>query len=169
MCNRPLDEESESYRDVYAYYGLAMYYAQVLEHGIVNALAIFTLTPSENIHNKETWEKIVNDFYKNEFEKTMGKIIKEIVANESVNESVIGALNNSLKVRNHLAHDFFKEHAASFANKKGRQSMIDKLNEYKDLFISTDLEFSAITQEKRNLYGISDLMIEQEISRMKNN
>ncbi len=36
----PLDPKSASIREVYAYYGLAMYHGQVLDHGVVNALVM---------------------------------------------------------------------------------------------------------------------------------
>ena len=38
-----MDYDDEQTRDVYAHYGLAMYLAQTLEHGIVNALVILRL------------------------------------------------------------------------------------------------------------------------------
>jgi hypothetical protein len=38
-----MDSDDEQTRDVFAHFGLAMYLAQTLEHGIVNALVILRL------------------------------------------------------------------------------------------------------------------------------
>ena len=38
-----MDNEDEHTKEVYARFGLAVYYAQVLEHGLVNALTISRL------------------------------------------------------------------------------------------------------------------------------
>ena len=40
------DPESEHIKEVYARFGLALYYAQVLEHAIVNALVVVDLIPA---------------------------------------------------------------------------------------------------------------------------
>jgi len=39
-------DEDEHVKEVYARFGLAVYYAQVLEHGLVNALVVLDLIPN---------------------------------------------------------------------------------------------------------------------------
>tara|TARA_R110001583_G_C5419106_1_gene387649 strand:- start:39 stop:200 length:162 start_codon:yes stop_codon:yes gene_type:complete len=50
-------DEGEHVKDVYAHFGLAMYLAQVLEHGIVNALVYTDLIPrrAKDIASSEQW------------------------------------------------------------------------------------------------------------------
>ena len=72
-----LDEESSQIKDVYAHYGLAMYLAQYLEHGIVNALLYTKLIPQEKPRagvtrgfNSVDFEKRFDIFMDEQFELT---------------------------------------------------------------------------------------------------
>ncbi len=74
-----LDEESSQIKDVYAHYGLAMYLAQCLEHGIVNALLYTKLIPQEKSRagvtrgfNSVDFEKRFDIFMDEQFELTLG-------------------------------------------------------------------------------------------------
>ena len=65
----------EHVREVYAYFGLAVYCGQVLEHGIVNAMVILRLP------NRERFTKgDIDAFMDQQFENTLGKLIKNLRA-----------------------------------------------------------------------------------------
>ena len=51
------EDDGEHEKEVFARFGLAMYRAQVLEHGIVNALAVLDLIPSRRhlARSREDW------------------------------------------------------------------------------------------------------------------
>ena len=51
------DREDEHVKEVYARFGLAVYYAQVLEHALVNAVVVLDLIPSRRhiARSKEAW------------------------------------------------------------------------------------------------------------------
>lgn len=50
-------DDGEHIKEVYAYFGLAIYLAQVLEHGIVNALVCADLVPRRagQVTSNEQW------------------------------------------------------------------------------------------------------------------
>src|SRR5260221_10364416 len=120
------DDHNDHVRDVYAHFGLAVYMAQVLEHGIANALVMLEHIPQKvgAVRNKEEWEQSVDVFYEQQFEKTLGQLVNALELHTSVNESVKGMLRECLCSRNFLAHRFFRERAAEFMNAKGRDAMI---------------------------------------------
>lgn len=72
-----MDLDEEQVKDVYAHYGLAMYLAQCLEHGIVNALVILRL-PEKEKHTRHD----IDEFMEGRFQKTLGTLIKHLKSEE---------------------------------------------------------------------------------------
>ncbi|WP_145206666.1 hypothetical protein [Sphingobium sp. B2] len=63
-------EESVQIREVYSRYGLAMYQAQVLEHGTVNALIVARMLPTMLEHpDRSAWEDAFDRVYDAELAK----------------------------------------------------------------------------------------------------
>ena len=60
--------EDEHIREVYAHFGLAVYQAQVLEHGLVNAMVILKFPERNRITRAD-----IDDFMDHEFQKDSGK------------------------------------------------------------------------------------------------
>jgi hypothetical protein len=65
-----MDYDDEQTRDVYAHYGLAMYLAQNLEHGIVNALVILRLPEKERYTRQD-----IDQLMEGSFQKTLGALL----------------------------------------------------------------------------------------------
>lgn len=65
--------ESEHVKEVYARFGLAVYWAQLFEHGLVNALVILDLIPSRRhlARSNQEWEATVDAFMNRHFETTV--------------------------------------------------------------------------------------------------
>ena len=58
------DEDSVQIREVYSRYGLAMYRAQVLEHGMVNAVIVARMLPKMRDHSdRSAWEDAFDRAY----------------------------------------------------------------------------------------------------------
>ena len=62
--------EEEQTRDVYAHFGLALYLAQVLEHGIVNAMVAARLPYRSGVTRGD-----IDAFMGDQFEKPLGRLI----------------------------------------------------------------------------------------------
>jgi hypothetical protein len=126
-----LDEEGTQIRDVYAHYGLAMYLAQCLEHGIVLALVYTKLLPQVRSEAKavETFpvsefEQRFDIFMDDHFELTMGSLISRLRTSSKLAVTFDTDLSKARELRNFLVHRYFRERAEEFISRIGRHSML---------------------------------------------
>lgn len=117
-----MDYDEEQTRDLYAHYGLAIYLAQILEHGIVNALVILRL-PEKNKYNRQE----IDEFMAGRFEKTFGALIKHLRSEAALSQNLELHLFQALNRRNCLAHNYFREKAEQFVTGSGRDEMLHEL------------------------------------------
>ncbi len=96
------DPESEYIKEVYARFGLANYWAQVLEHGIVNALVIVQLIPARRhlARSKEDWAAAVDAFMGRHFEHTIGRLMRDLRSVATIPADLDDLLMRALKKRN---------------------------------------------------------------------
>ena len=123
-------DKDEHVKEVYAHFGLSMYLAQVLEHGIVNTFIFLELIPK----TKGKWDVNRFDCYLNgEFGKTLGQLISKLRSLVTINADLEALLVSALEKRNWLAHHYFRERAAQFMSASGRDLMIQELQQYQVL------------------------------------
>ena len=105
-----MDSESYQSREVYAHYGLAMYWAQCVEQAIFLNLVFFDLYSKigKTIKRKKEWEETYDAYEKDELRKTMGRLIEKLKKEGKSTNEVQGLLEACLKKRNWLAHSYFK-------------------------------------------------------------
>lgn len=156
--------KDEHVREVYAHFGLSMYLAQVLEHGIVNTFIFLELIPK----TKVKWNPDEFDSYLNgEFDKTLGQLISKLQSLTTIDEDLEALLGGALKKRNWLAHHYFRERVDQFMSTLGRDSMVKELQQCQQLFNKADKKLEAIITPLRNKYGITDTMIQGILENMK--
>ena len=68
-----LQSDDEQFKEVYAYFGLCIYYFQVLEHQLINMILLFNKTNRINIPKEE-----YDEIFKQYSDKTMGKLIEKV-------------------------------------------------------------------------------------------
>src|SRR6185437_1304919 len=107
------DSLSEQIKDVYANFGLAIYQAQCLEHGLVNALVFLDLIPNRRklARSVAEWADSVDSFMDSKFEFTLGKMIRALKQVTAVPADLEGLLSVALSKRNWLAHSYFRDRA----------------------------------------------------------
>lgn len=151
-------DEDEHHKEVFAYFGLAMFTAQVLEHAIVNALVISDLIPNrrDKAVSRESWGLEVDQFMDNHFENTMARLIKAFRKVATVSDELEQSLGQSLQMRNFLAHRYFRERATVWLTEKGRDSMIAELQEVRDLFQKTDDLIGEMVKPLYRRYGFTE-------------
>lgn len=162
------NDEGEHVKEVYARFGLAVYYAQVLEHGLVNALVILDLIPSRRhrARSSEEWGAEVDAFMDRHFEATMGRMMKNLRDVTQVGADLENLLRDALKKRNWLVHDYFRERASEFMSSAGREQMLREVDECRDLFQAADQGLEGIVAPLRSKAGITDELLEREYQRM---
>jgi hypothetical protein len=159
----PIKDEDEHVKEVYAYYGLAMYHAQCLERSLCILLAANTTNPRKMTRND--YDKILESFFK----KTLGGLLKKL--NEVVNipNNFEDNLIKALDKRNWLAHNYFWERAGHFMTSKGRDFMIQELSETSNLFESIDNEISGIIDKWAKKLGITEEWLNQRMQEIADN
>lgn len=151
-----------NFKEVCAYFGAAYYFSNLLEYEIINSLSFFEMLPNRNKYkNHELWEKYVDQFYEEKFEKTLGALItnlKKYKEKSIGRDKLIIKLEEALKRRNYLAHHFFRDF---IENNKKEDEMIEWLEQSRLLFFETDEQLSALMKPIRTKLGISDELIEK--------
>jgi hypothetical protein len=120
-------------KTVYALFGLAIYKANVLEHTLVNTLAVARIITAE-----EQGERLISDPWAKGFKDMMGKLIKRAEPYVSAYPEVVDDLTNSLKRRNFLVHHFWRERIQETVAEAGRAKMCADLKADCRLFTETD-------------------------------
>src|SRR6266404_1191137 len=96
------DRTDEHVKTVYAHYGLALYLAQCLEHGLANALVYIDLIPrkSQAVRTREEWTAEFDSFLGRSFEQTLGRLIRTLGEATAVPAELQGRLTSALRQRN---------------------------------------------------------------------
>jgi hypothetical protein len=156
-----MDYDDEQTRDVYAHYGLAMYLAQTLEHGIVNALVILRL-PEKDKYTRQD----IDEFMEGRFQKTLGALLKHLKSEVALPPDLESTLTEALNRRNYLAHHYFREKAESFVTRSGRAQMLQELQADQQLFERADEQLEKALTPFRAKHGVTDSVYEAEYKRM---
>ena len=162
------EDTGEHSKEVYARFGLALYHAQVLEHGLVNALVFLDLIPSRRaqVASASSWPQLLNGFMDRHFEDTMGQMLRSLAAVTAVPSELEGLLRDALQRRNWLAHDFFRERATEFLTSAGRDQMLAEVDECRFSFQTADRGLDDATRTSRQAAGISDEMLKRVTQEM---
>lgn len=160
MANIP-DPDFEDPKEVYAFFGLAMYNANLVEASLIN-LAVVLHLDRVNVITKEVFEAA---FGKME-SKTLGQLLKATRALAPVPEEVEPVLNETLANRNYLAHNFFREYAEEFIHPSGKRLMIEELCSMIELFKNADELVTTIYMSLWEKYGVTESFIQAELELM---
>jgi|ERR1041385_1427149 hypothetical protein len=164
-----VDEVNEQVKEVYARFGVALYFAQVLEHGIVNALVVLDLIPSRRhlVRTAKEWKTLVDAFMSRHFESTMGRLIRDLRSVTSIPADLEEILQRALAKRNWLAHEYFRERSVQFMSAAGRESMIHESDECRELFSAADDRLEEVIRPLQIAAGMTDEMVAKELEKMK--
>lgn len=160
--------EDEHHKEVYAYFGLAIFRVQLLEHGIVNALVVCDLIPNRRhrAKSRDEWSAQVDQFMDGQFENTAGALMKALRKAITVSDELEQSLSRSLKLRNFLVHHFFRERTASWYTEQGRTDMIAELEAAGDQFGDTDRLIETVVRPLKERY-VTPEQEEQLLAEMK--
>ncbi len=155
------DAESAQTREVYARYGLAMYMAQVLEHGMVNALITMRILPTMRCHADATdWHKTFDVAYETGLSHTYGNMLRELEKFPEFPTDIFERIKMAKEDRDILAHRFFRHNDLAFMNLDGRTHMIAWCEQRIDLFKSLSDEIDEFIAPIQAKYGITEDWVE---------
>ncbi|MFC9230565.1 hypothetical protein ACFTZI_16655 [Streptomyces decoyicus] len=130
-------DNDTDHKTVYALFGLAIYKANCLEHSLVNTLALTKI-----ITAREQGEQLIRDPWTQGFKDMMGKLIKRVEPYTSAYPEVVDDLTSSLKRRNDLVHNFWRERIQDMISEAGRARLCEDLKADCRLLTQTDERFS---------------------------
>lgn len=142
-------------REVYAHFGLALYAAQVLEHGIIN-LVLYTGVHDGSYRTWEQAEAADAELVK----RTMGKLRRALVDQRPDVAHLEELLARAVDLRNFLAHRYFRERSAAFMTEDGRNQMIEELDKAAAFFREVDAELAPLTRQAIEAMGLDKHMAE---------
>ncbi|WP_440960846.1 hypothetical protein ACN6KS_26930 [Paenibacillus nitricinens] len=155
-------DENEHSKESYAYFGLAVFYSQVLEHQLVNMIVL--LKRSQGLLPTE------GDFdalYERKFSNTMGQLINEIKQLYPIKPEELNELKEILKLRNFIVHDFFKEKINLTFTRNGRDQLIIECKEFVERVRTLDSQLVIYSKEILEKLGITEEILENEVKEIK--
>lgn len=153
----PEPEDSDP-KEVYAFFGLCAFHAQVLEQGLINlvvGLKTRGLTQITEVDIIKAFDRMQR--------KTLGILLNDIRKRIDVPREIDDALSTALEDRNYLIHRFFVHHDVDFLSIPGCIDMIEELRKIDFRFQETDRLVDSITLPLWADLGITQEIIESEI------
>lgn len=127
------EDREPDVKTTFAQFGLAYYQSSVLEHEIVNILAVARL-----ISVRRDAERLLSDPWDDKFKATMGALIRQLGPHLESDPTLTEDVRKALELRNHLAHRFWRERADDFCSQEGRRGMIEFLIDTRKFFQDVD-------------------------------
>ncbi|MFD6818964.1 hypothetical protein ACFWC5_01190 [Streptomyces sp. NPDC060085] len=154
-------DNNTDHKTVYALFGLAIYKANVLEHTLVNTLAMAKLITAE-----EQGERLIRDPWAQGFKDMMGKLIRRAESHVSAYPEVVDDLTNSLKRRNFLVHHFWRERIQEMITESSRATLCADLKADCRLFTQTDERLTErVFDPLARKRGITPEMVEAQYAK----
>ena len=156
-----IDRESWLGRQVFAYFGLAMYWAQCIEHGIANVVA----ATGQREGTITTQDEFAND-HAAMLRKTMGHARTELLKRRPDLIEFEDKLRHAVKLRNFLAHDYFRERTAAFMTTEGKEAMVRELERAVEFMESVNDDFVALSLDMVEAMGATEEVLSEIYERL---
>jgi hypothetical protein len=150
VVREDLDAEAYQRRDVFAHYGAAMFYAQVLEQGLVNAL-----TFAQTATNQTGTQQLLDFNFSANLSVPMGRLLHRLKPFLGDDTELATALTGALELRNRFAHSFWVEHDKSFFSFAGREIMLADSIEAQETFQAVDQRLTPVLERYLHSLGIT--------------
>ncbi|ANS74089.1 hypothetical protein AWM70_05455 [Paenibacillus yonginensis] len=119
--------EQQQSKELFSYFGLAVYYGQALEQQLVNLIMMMKLA-----EGKVPAEEDLEELYHRKLGNSLGQLVNEIRHHFTFTEEETEELVSIWKDRNRIVHDYFKERILETFSEEGRKAMIQELKQFKD-------------------------------------
>lgn len=156
----PEPEGSEA-KEVFAFFGLCSYSAQVLERGLVN-LAVALRALGLTRLTKEDFDSLFEKMEK----KTLGQLIADVRPYVNVSAELEQAIVAALHDRNYITHAFFANHDINFMSDSGRIKMMDELRQITQRIRNVDRELELITHSLWQRLGLTEEIFQNGLKEM---
>ena len=158
------EDENGKLRLIYTYFGLSIYFIQVIEETFSIMLwtnRIFKKKVKSNREVNEIIDSIENS------KKTMGPIINEIKQSYALTSKTANDLKQVLEKRNYLVHKYFKFEIQKCYSELGRKEMLQFFGEFIDQSRELDSELNNYFRKYTDKLGLTKEKIEEIGNQMK--
>ena len=146
--------ENFSAKEVYAFFGLAAFSAQVLEKTLVNLVVTFKTC------GLPITRSIFDEIFDAHDSRTLGQLLRTARDQKiPIPAKTDGVLRMALEKRNYLNHDFFADHAGHFMTEAGRKTMLRRLTKLILLFKEANCQCEPIYRPLLERKGVSEEML----------
>jgi hypothetical protein len=136
-----------------------MYFAQVVEESVGSLLALsqFPLTSEAVGHLLDRADT-----------RTLGRLFHDLSKHLRFSEAIERRCKDALRLRNMLAHRFFRDHAVDFMTETGTNRMIDELINATETFQALSARMSALVLALGQPFGITQEFLDLQMQEMLN-
>ncbi len=159
-----LSDEDEQVKCVYAYFGLAMYFGQVLEQGIQVILRLIYGLTSRGDLTLRKGQKVPIDLTK---KHTLGRLISTVNDRITIGDCADKLLRIALRKRNFLAHEFFVRRIEWMTHPVGLRWMAIELLRSVHLLRLSDVVFRPLAEMLLSEAGFPCDEIDEMTERMR--
>jgi hypothetical protein len=152
----------EQRKKIYASFGLAMYHAQCAEQSIMQLLVFFDFFDKriETNESVEQWERDFDEFGNAGSKKITESLIHAMLELRVIDKEIEELLVLAQIKRSWLADTYFNDRSLDFTHEKGRDKMLEELEDAVSLFNLVEDTLSPITKELCEKYGLTEDVIE---------
>ncbi|EHB67257.1 hypothetical protein [Paenibacillus lactis] len=141
--------DSDHSKELFAYFGLAVYYSQALEQQLANLLMLIKLSQG-NVPSEEDFAEL----YQRKLSSSLGQLVYEIQHYFPFSEEETVQLKKVWKQRNYIVHDYFKERIHETFSPAGRSRMIRELTAFKDQAQALEQKLQGYSKEMYAKLGL---------------
>jgi hypothetical protein len=147
-------------KEVYAFFGLAMYNANLVEASLINLAVALNLNKTKVI-TQDVFEATFGEMEA----KTLGQLLKATRKLAAIPSELEPVLEETLNKRNFLTHSFFRVNAEEIIHEAGKRAMIEELRSMIGLFIRADALLTPVYMSLWEKYGLTEEFIQSELKR----
>ena len=154
-----IDDENYHRREIYAQFGLAVYLAQVLEHGVVNMLSV------THIRQEATSLLDYDERVSAVLRRTFGALITRLGSVLDGDPQLVDDLTAALDKRNYVVHRFWRERVQLTQTVQGRNRLLGELQDLQALFASVDQRLDRVVFTYSEANGVTRQKVEEFMRR----
>lgn len=139
---------SDDVKEVYARFGRAYYYAEVLHRGLCNFYSLSQIPPTGPVTRTR-----VEEHLRTAFESTLGQLIARLEV--KLPASLLQRLTVALERRNFIAHHFWYERIHMMSSPSGIEAVVAELSQDTELFCEVDTEIGKLSEPLLSRIGIT--------------
>jgi len=161
---QPLPRDEWEQREIYAKFGLAVFFCQVVETGLV----IYLMLLQRATEGGEATTSQVDDLFDEFFGNTLGRNISNVkrVLGERGEWVLADQMADVLKLRNELIHSWMRTRVLRQGTSENRLAMIEELEKAIPVLQSADRVITQRTQTMFAKAGIPEESVQSELQRL---